>query len=203
MKFPSTQWFEALQHEAAQKPEQFKKLGFMDANVGIMVTPSNGGSPAGFILEFKGYGCKRVTEEENPAELADFVLTGASDAWQEMIENIREHGEPDLGHTLNVLTLPGVPFKIEAEDGFRVGGAQVEPPIRVADQQAVEVRDLGRVRVRGFDFRDDRLHVVDSAVDFAAGRIASKRCHEFSQRAFFLGQQIEHGHESGNAVVCH
>ena len=53
---------------------------------------------------------------DDPAELADFVLTGKSDAWQEMIENIRSNGEADLGHTLNALTLPGVPLKIEAED---------------------------------------------------------------------------------------
>lgn len=119
MKFPSTQWFEALQAQADQKPEQFKKLGFFDANVGIIVEPQNGGSPAGFVLEFKGYGCKNVAETAEPKKHADFVLTGSHDAWQEMIENIRANGEADLGHTLNVLTLPGVPLKIEAEDQLK------------------------------------------------------------------------------------
>ena len=116
MKFPSTQWFEALQIQAAQKPDKFKKFGFVDANVGVMVAPKNGGPGAGFILEFKGYGCKRVSEADNPAELADFVVTGTSDAWQEMIENIHSNGEADLDHTLDALTLSGASLKIEAED---------------------------------------------------------------------------------------
>jgi hypothetical protein len=116
MKFPSTQWFEALQEQAAKKPDQFKKLGFADAIVGVMVAPENGGSGSGFILEFRGYGCKRVSEAEDPAKLADFVVTGKSGVWQEMIENIHTNGEADLSHTLNALTLPGDPLKIEAED---------------------------------------------------------------------------------------
>ncbi len=44
MKFPSTQWFEALQEQATKKTDQFKKLGFADAIVGILVAPENGGS---------------------------------------------------------------------------------------------------------------------------------------------------------------
>lgn len=116
MKFPSTEWFEALQEQAAKKPDQFKKLGFADAIVGIMVAPENRGLGSGFVLEFRGYGCKRVAEEDNPAELADFVLTGTSNAWQEMIENIHSNGEADLDHTLDALTLSGASLKIEAED---------------------------------------------------------------------------------------
>lgn len=119
MKFPSSEWFQALQERAAAKPERFKKLGFVDANVGVSVEPENGGAPAGFVLEFSGYGCKQVTESKRPGDAADFVIGGPYSSWKEMIENIRSHGEADLHHTLNVLTMPGVPLKLEAEDQLK------------------------------------------------------------------------------------
>jgi hypothetical protein len=119
MKFPSAEWFQALQGRAGANQERFKKLGFVDAAVGIKVQPDNGGAPAGFVLEFAGYGCKKVTTSAQPAEAADFVVEGKYSAWKEMIENIRANGEADLEHTLNVLTLPGVPFKLEAADQLK------------------------------------------------------------------------------------
>lgn len=119
MKFPSAEWFQALQERAGTKADRFKKLGFIDASVGIKVAPDNGGVPAGFVLEFSGYGCKKVTATKQPEDAADFVLEGKHSTWKEMIENIRTHGEADLQHTLNVLTLPGVPLKLEAPDQLR------------------------------------------------------------------------------------
>ncbi len=120
MQFPSKAWFLALQERAAAKPGLFKKLGFADAKVGISVEPDNGaGVAAGFVLEFSGYGCKKVSTAERPEKGADFVLAGPHAVWKEMIENIRSNGEADLQHTLNVLTLPGVPLKLEATDQLK------------------------------------------------------------------------------------
>jgi hypothetical protein len=119
MKFPSEAWFQALQERAAAKPDRFRHLGFVDAAVGIRVDPGNGGAPAGFVLDFSGYGCRKVTSTKHPEQVADFVLAGPLPVWKEMIENIRSHGEADLQHTLNVLTLPGVPLKLEAEDQLK------------------------------------------------------------------------------------
>ncbi len=119
MKFPSQAWFQALQERAAAKPDRFRKLGFVDANVGIVVTADNGGAPAGFVLGFSGYGCKQIATVPRPGDVADFVLAGPCGVWKEMIENIRQNGEADLQHTLNVLTLPGVPLKLEAADQLK------------------------------------------------------------------------------------
>ena len=119
MKFPSEAWFRALQERAAGKADRFKKLGFVDATVGVVVDPDNGGAPAGFILEFGGYGCKKVSAVQQPGEVADFVLAGPYRVWKEMIENIRKNGEADLQHTLNVLTMPGVPLKLQAADQLK------------------------------------------------------------------------------------
>jgi hypothetical protein len=119
MKFPSTTWFEALREQADDKRDRFRSLGFVDASVGIKVESDNGGAAGGFVLEFSGYGCKQVRQSSDPASEADFVLVGPYDVWQEMLENIQSNGEPDLDHTLNVLTLPGVPLKVEAEDQLK------------------------------------------------------------------------------------
>lgn len=119
MKFPSEAWFQALQEQAAADPDRFKKLGFVDAAVGIKVQPDSGGAFDGFVLEFAGYGCKKVTTSAQPAEAADFVIEGKYSVWKEMIENIRSNGEADLQHTLNVLTMPGVPLKLEAADQLK------------------------------------------------------------------------------------
>ena len=119
MKFPSEAWFQALQDRAAAKPDRFKKLGFVDASVGVKVESGNGAEPAGFVLEFSGYGCKKISALQRPEEAADFVLVGPYGVWKEMIENIRKNGEADLQHTLNVLTMPGVPLKLEAADQLK------------------------------------------------------------------------------------
>ncbi len=120
MKFPTVEWFQALKRQAAQNADEFRRLGFCDATVGIKVLAENGPREnRGFVLSFDGYQCKGVEEVAEPGKVADFVLEGKYGAWKEMIENIRSNGGPDLKHTLNYLTLPGDPIKIIAEDQLK------------------------------------------------------------------------------------
>jgi hypothetical protein len=119
MKFPSQAWFAALQEEAAEKPDRYRRLGFTEATVGVKIEPSNGDAGSGYVLDFHGYGCRSVAQSDQPEATADFVLAGPYSAWKEMIENIRENGEADLSHTLNVLTMPGVPLKLQADDQLK------------------------------------------------------------------------------------
>ena len=60
-----------------------------------------------------------VEEVDHTEQVADFVLEAKLGAWKEMIENITANGGPDLSHTLNLLTLPGVPIKVTAEDQLK------------------------------------------------------------------------------------
>jgi hypothetical protein len=120
MKFPTVEWFQALVSLAEDNIEEFRRLGFCDAAVGIMVEAENGaGEDRGFVLRFDGYRCKAVTEVSDPQKVADFVLEGRYGAWKEMIGNIKANGGPDLKHTLNYLTLPGDPIKITAPDQLK------------------------------------------------------------------------------------
>lgn len=53
-------------------------------------------------------------------ESADFVLETDLGSWREMVESIEEGGgEPDLGHTLNRLSLPGTPIRLWGVDTVR------------------------------------------------------------------------------------
>lgn len=120
MKFPTVEWFQALADLAEVNAEEFRRLGFCDAAVGVKVLAGNGlGEDRGFVLSFDGYRCKAVREAAEPEKVADFVLEGKYGVWKEMIENVKAGGGPDLHHTLNYLTLPGDPIKIIAEDQLK------------------------------------------------------------------------------------
>ena len=117
-KFPSVEWFEAVGQRVAGDRERFKRLGYVDASIGVRV--DDAGAAKGYLLEFGGYGVRTVREVDDPVQLADFTIEGGIDDWREMIENIREHGEPDLGHTLNRLTMAGTPMQVVAKDQLQV-----------------------------------------------------------------------------------
>lgn len=117
-QFPSVEWFQALSERVAADKDEFRRLGYFDADVGIKID-ANGAGSKGFVIQFEGYGVKGVRAADEPGSSADFTIEGSLDAWSDMVKNIREHGEPDLDHTLNRLTMAGVPLKVVAEDQLK------------------------------------------------------------------------------------
>jgi hypothetical protein len=117
--FPSKAWFEAVGERVEADREHFKKLGYFDAKVGVAID-ANGHGKRGFVLDFFNYGVKEVSEVADPMAVADFVIEGDAAAWTEMVRNIQEHGEADLGHTLNRLTMAGVPMRVVARDQLEI-----------------------------------------------------------------------------------
>jgi catechol 2,3-dioxygenase-like lactoylglutathione lyase family enzyme len=116
--FPSVEWFEALGERVVKDKEKFRRLGYFDADVGIKVD-ANGARSRGYVIAFEDYGVKGVRAVADPVKSADFTIEGGLDAWSEMVRNIREHGGPDLDHTLNRLTMAGVPLKVVAGDQLK------------------------------------------------------------------------------------
>jgi hypothetical protein len=116
--FPSVQWFEAVGERVADERERFKRLGYMDATVGVKI--GRNGATKAYVLEFGGYGVRRVREVDDPVDLADFTIEGGLDDWKNMIRNIQDHGEPDLAHTLNRLTMAGTPMQVVAKDQLQI-----------------------------------------------------------------------------------
>ncbi|MGQ4808100.1 hypothetical protein NKDENANG_01467 [Candidatus Entotheonellaceae bacterium PAL068K] len=97
--FPSIEWFQTLQQLVNADPE-FRRLGTIDAVVGIKA-----GSEI-CILTFQALQCEtvRVGTDDDLFEV-DFYLEMSEEQWQEMLENIKQHGRADLSHTLNTLDL--------------------------------------------------------------------------------------------------
>ena len=74
----------------------------------------------GYVLEFACYGVRSVRGVADPVAESDFTIEGSLDGWTDMVRNIQDHGEPDLDHTLNRLTMAGVPLKVVAKDQLEI-----------------------------------------------------------------------------------
>ncbi len=114
-EFPSDAWFSALVDRATSDPSTMASLGVADLRLGIEVTGADG-PPALFGLVFDGYdvgSVGRVHEDEFGAEV---VLSGTRSTWEEMVTSIESHGRADGPHTLNSLSLAGVPLTVRASD---------------------------------------------------------------------------------------
>lgn len=109
--FPSKEWFEAV--ATRYRESDVKRLGYMETDVGLLVEGCCGDH--GYVIEFRGYDVPSVRDADELSGCA-FVIAGPLGAWEEMVENIAAHGEADLEHTLNRLTMAGVPLRVEAGD---------------------------------------------------------------------------------------
>ncbi|MDE2937581.1 MAG: hypothetical protein OXR67_01475 [Chloroflexota bacterium] len=99
LKFPSVEWFRALQ-ELVNEDEEFRRLGSIDAVMGIKV------GERVFVINFEAFECTEVTEgTEYDLIDADFYLEMTVEQWQDLVTNTRENNGADLSHTLNTLDL--------------------------------------------------------------------------------------------------
>ena len=118
--FPSQEWFEALATRMRADPQVFRKLGPMDCT---MVVKIEGPEKTDFFeVTFECFEVTSIRRLESleGAHLNHFVIEAPLATWQEMIENIRTNGTPDLEHTLNYLTFPDDPMLVSGPDQLRI-----------------------------------------------------------------------------------
>lgn len=120
--FPSVAWFERLADEMASQHAEFAHIGPVDCV--MQVTILDGGDGAGPWRAQVRFDNLEVSEvrivSEADEEEADFILETDLDTWREMVESIvAGGGVPDLGHTLNRLSLPGTPIRLWGVDPVR------------------------------------------------------------------------------------
>lgn len=109
VRFPSLEFFQALQQRTKDAHDVFEKLGYCDTSFGVRVGDRL------FSIVFEVYDCVDVREGGDPAKL-DFVLSAPAKLWNEMIESIVKNGGADIDHTLNTLTHLGDVMKVEYDD---------------------------------------------------------------------------------------
>lgn len=109
IRFPSLEFFQALQQRTKEDKAVFEKLGYCDTNFGVKV-----GSQL-YTIGFEVYECVDVREGGDPTRL-DFVIGGPTAVWGEMVKAILQHGGADAKHTLNTLSHVGDVLRIETTD---------------------------------------------------------------------------------------
>ncbi len=119
--FPSVAWFQRLAAIMRADEKAFRELGPLDCVMVVAVTHDVGRHEL-FAITFAGYAVSTVralvTLDEAPR--SHFVIAGPLAAWRAMIENIRAHGAPELAYTLNSLTLPDDPLRLDGPDQLEI-----------------------------------------------------------------------------------
>ena len=109
VRFPSLEFFQALQQRTKQDHEVFEKLGYCDTRFGVRIGDTL------YSVAFEIYECVEVGLGGDPAQL-DFVLAAPEALWKEMLESIRKHGGAGIDHSLNTLTHLGDVMKVQYQD---------------------------------------------------------------------------------------
>jgi len=119
LTFPSVEWFERLGELMEENRAVHEHIGEIDCSCVWTVFDADGhDTDRHFQTTFELFSLidvREVTEEDRVK--ANFILETDVYVWKEMLENISENGgRPDLEHSLNRLSLPGVPIRLWAED---------------------------------------------------------------------------------------
>ena len=115
--FPTIAWFEDLVARAQVDTTAMERLGVAELRFGMEIVLPDGSRPF-FGLVLDGYDIDAIgpiTESEFAPEV---VFSGALDAWVEMIGWIEANGPADSAHSLNGLTIAGVPFEARSSDAM-------------------------------------------------------------------------------------
>jgi len=115
--FPSTLWFEELVARAAADTAAMERLGIAEFRFGMEVVLPDGGRPL-FGLVLDGYDIGAEGPVDEAAFGPDVVFSGPLEAWTEMIGWIEANGPADAGHSLNGLSIAGVPFEVRSADAM-------------------------------------------------------------------------------------
>lgn len=114
VRFPSVEFFEALQQRMREAAERFRRLGYFDTTFAVRV---RNGAERCFVLSFEVFDCVGVREVNSTAgEPVDFTFEGGLEAWREMFENSRAHGRADSDHSINTLTHFGEKIGVVYDD---------------------------------------------------------------------------------------
>jgi hypothetical protein len=114
--FPSARWFAELVASAKADQSAMERLGIAGLRLGLEIVDD--GHPQMFGIVLDGYDVESLGDVDEEAFAPEVVVSGPSDAWREMISSIEANGSADAAHTLNSLTITGLPFSVRAGDAM-------------------------------------------------------------------------------------
>lgn len=114
--FPSPEFFEALRERINADQDRFRRLGTVDMTLVVKIDRPDRSEC--YEVVFSGYRCVRTRRLAKASDAARgaIVVEGPYAAWREMIDNIVAHGQADLDHTLNTLTLMDTPMHVDSDN---------------------------------------------------------------------------------------
>lgn len=117
--FPSLEWFAELARMMDEQHDEFGRIGTIDCSMAVCLLDGGpGGTPWCVRLDFEELSVRklRLIDVDELGGL-DFVVETDLATWNEMVADIVANGgRPDLGHTLNGLSLPGTPIRVWSSD---------------------------------------------------------------------------------------
>ena len=114
--FPSARWFSELVARASADQSAMERLGIAGLRLGLEIVDD--GHPQMFGIVLDGYDVESLGDVDEEAFAPEVVVSGPSDAWREMVSSIEASGSADASHTLNSLTITGLPFTVRAHDAM-------------------------------------------------------------------------------------
>jgi hypothetical protein len=115
--FPSGPWFDELVARAATDTATMERLGIAEFRFGMEIVEPDG-PPTLYGLELDGYDITPVGPVSEASFAPEAVFSGTVEAWTEMISWIEANGPADSAHSLNGLSIAGVPFEVRSEDAM-------------------------------------------------------------------------------------
>jgi len=115
--FPSAEWFEELVARATADSAAMERLGIAEFRLGCEIVLPDGARPL-FGLVLDGYDIDAVGRVDEGTFAPDVVVVGPLEAWTEMVGWIEVNGPADSAHSLNGLSIAGVPFEVRAADAM-------------------------------------------------------------------------------------
>ncbi len=109
VRFPSLDFFKALQQRTLDDEARFEKLGYCDTTFGVRIGPEL------YAIAFEVYECTGVRKATDTSEL-DFVLEAPPELWREMVTSILANQGADAAHSLNTLSHVGDRMKLVSHD---------------------------------------------------------------------------------------
>lgn len=116
---PTVDWLTRLADELMSDPEPFHKLGEIDCRFAVsMLDGAADGGRLSVQVTFEEFAVTEIKEiSETDLDDMDFVMETDQESWQEMVDNIRAGGgRPDLEHSLNALSITGIPIRVWSSD---------------------------------------------------------------------------------------
>jgi hypothetical protein len=115
--FPSDEWFAELVARATADAAAIERLGIAEFRLGVEVVRPDGTRPLyGLVLD--GYDIEPTGRTDEAGLAPDVVLSGTLEAWTDMIAWIEANGPADSAHSLNGLSIAGVPLEVRAVDAM-------------------------------------------------------------------------------------